>query len=197
MISYEDVSGTAYTIRSSTVTWLSRLKTGDVVEVIYPPRRPGEGILNTWGELYPPPLFFGFMTLAFLVLFGLVLNGTIAPITSVPRSQRELKTSGVPAVATVIEVKREARFLHYRIDKETRRATANPDDFISFENTLYDWKPTNADAALKKGDQFRAYLDSVKPGDNFYVDFSDRRGWDPLVKSMEDESIREDKGEIL
>lgn len=71
--------------------------TGDVVEVIYPPRRPDEGILNTWGELYPPPLFFGLMTLSFLVLFGLVLNGTIAPITSEPGSQRELKTSGVPA----------------------------------------------------------------------------------------------------
>lgn len=196
MISYEDASGTTYMIRSSAVTWLSGLKTGDVVEVIYSPRRPGEGILNTWGELYPPPLFFGLMTLAFLVLFGLVLNGTIAPITSEPGSQRELKTSGVPAVATVIEANPEARFLHYRIDKETRRHTANLDDFISVENTLSDWKPSQADAGLKKGDQFRAYLDSEKPGENFYVDFNDRIGWDPLVKSMKDESDDEDEREL-
>lgn len=196
MISYEDASGTAYTIRSSAVTWLSGLKTGDVVEVIYPTRRPGEGILNTWGELYPPPLFFGLMRLAFLVLFVLVLNGTIPPITSEPGSQRELRTSGVPAVATVIEANPEARFLHYRIDKETRRLTANLDDFISLENTLSDWKPSQADAGLKKGDQFRAYLDSEKPGENFYVDFSGRIGWDPLVKSMKDESEDEKEKEL-
>lgn len=79
IIEYKDASGTAYTIRSSTVTWLSRLKTGDVVEVIYLARHPDKGIVNTWDELYLAPLFFGFMGLAFLVLFSLVLSGTIAP----------------------------------------------------------------------------------------------------------------------
>lgn len=79
MISYEDVSGEKHTIRSATVSWLSSLKTGDVVEVIYPPRHPEKGVLNTWGELYPPTLFFGFVTLAFLVLLVLVLNRTICP----------------------------------------------------------------------------------------------------------------------
>ena len=96
---------------------------------------------------------------------------------------------------TTIEANSEARLLHYRIDKETRRPTANLDDFISLENTLSDWKPSQSDAGLKKGDKFRAYLDSQKPFENFYVDFSDRIGWDPFVKSMKDESIDEDEDE--
>jgi hypothetical protein len=77
MITYMDSSGTANTIRGSLARPLSRLKAGDVVEVIYLARRPDKGILNTWHELYLAPLFFGFMLLAFLVLFRLVLSGTI------------------------------------------------------------------------------------------------------------------------
>lgn len=70
-------------------------------------------------------------------MLGLVLSGTIAPSKSDAESQRKLKISGVPAVATVIEANPEARFLRY------------------------------------------------------YVDFSDRIGYDPLVKSMEDEDEEE------
>lgn len=73
MIAYRDRSGTKYTIRSSTFKWLSGLKTGDVVEVIYPAHHPGKGILNTWVELWLAPLLLGLMMLAFLVLFRLVL----------------------------------------------------------------------------------------------------------------------------
>jgi len=77
MIAYKDASGTAYTIRRSTARPLSRLKTGDAVEVIYLARHPDKGIVNAWDELYLVPLFFGSMTLAFLVWFRLVLSGTI------------------------------------------------------------------------------------------------------------------------
>jgi hypothetical protein len=191
IIEYQDASGTAHTIRRSLVTWLSRQKVGDEVEVISPVHHPERGVVNTWDEIYPPAIFFGFMTLAFLVVFGLVLSGTIAPSKSDPESQRKLETSGVPAVATVIEANPEARVLRYRIDKDARKPTASLDNFISVENTLSDWKPSQADARLKKGDQFRAYLDPLKPGQNFYVDFSDRIGYDPLVKSMEDEDEEE------
>jgi len=77
MIAYKDASHTAYTIRGSLATPLSRLKTGDAVEVIYLAGHPNKGIPYTWHELYLAPLFFGSMLLAFLVLFRLVLSGTI------------------------------------------------------------------------------------------------------------------------
>lgn len=193
-IAYEDVSGTAHTFLGSSTSGLlaSPLKTGDVVEVIYLARHPDEAIVNTWDELYLYPLFFGSMGLAFLVLLGLVLSGSIAPSRSEPGSQRELKTSGIPAVATVIEANPEARFLRYRIDKDTRVSAAELDDFVSLERTLTEWKPSEVEVGLRKGDQFRAYLDPLKPGKNFYVDFSDRIGYNPLVKSMEEEEDEEE-----
>jgi hypothetical protein len=77
MIDYKDASGTLHTIRRSLAKPLSRLIAGDKVEVIYPPARPGEGVVNTWDELYPPPLFFGLFLLAMLTLLRLVLIGTI------------------------------------------------------------------------------------------------------------------------
>ncbi len=192
IIEYKDTSGTAYTIRRSLVAWLSRLKAGDKVEVIYPPRHPERGVVNTWDEIYPPAIFFGFMTLAFLVVFGLVLSGTIAPSKSDPESQRKLKTSGVPAVATVIEADPEARILRYRIDTDTRNPTVSLGGFVSLENTLSDWNPSRADSQLKKGDQFRAYLDPLNPGKKFHIDFSDRIGYNPHVKSMEEEDEEEE-----
>jgi Protein of unknown function (DUF3592) len=90
MIAYEDASGTAYTIRRSLARPLSRLQTGEIVEVIYPARHPGKGVVNVWDELYLVPLFFGSMTLAFLVLFLLVMSGSIAPSKSEPGSHRKL-----------------------------------------------------------------------------------------------------------
>lgn len=77
MIAYADRAGTEHTIRGSLARPWSRLRTGDPVEVIYLARRPDRGVLNTWYEFYPPPLFFGFMAIAFLAMFGLVLRGTI------------------------------------------------------------------------------------------------------------------------
>lgn len=193
-IAYKDVSGTEHAIRSSAVTWLSRLKTGDVVEVIYLPRNPDKGVVNTWDELWLVPLVFGSFTVAFLVLLFLVLNGTVTvgSSTSDPRGEVKLKTSGVPVVATVIEAKADARILHYRIDKDTLTPTADLNGFEVAELTLHDWKPSGAEAGVKRGDKFRAYLDpgSLKPGKSlrFYIDFSDRIGFNPRVQSMEDES---------
>jgi hypothetical protein len=77
MISYKDASGTSHTIRRSLAKQLSRLKTGDMVEIIYPARYPGQGVVNTWDEFYPVPLFFGLMTLAFLFLLRLTLRGLV------------------------------------------------------------------------------------------------------------------------
>ena len=191
IIEYGDSSGAAYTARRSLVAWLSRLKVGDVVEVIYPARHPERGVVNTWDEVYPPAIFFGFMTLAFLVVFGLVLSGLILPPKNDPTRQEKLKTSGVPAVATVIEANPEARLLRFRIDKDTRMPTENLDSFLSLESQLSDWEPSQADARLRKGDQFRAYLDSRNPSKNFYIDFNDRIGYNPHVKSVDEEEDEE------
>ena len=187
IIEYGDSSGAAYTARRS----LARLKVGDVVEVIYPARHPERGVVNTWDEVYPPAIFFGFMTLAFLVVFGLVLSGSILPPKNDPTRQEKLKTSGVPAVATVIEANPEARLLRFRIDKDTRMPTENLDSFLSLESQLSDWEPSQADARLRKGDQFRAYLDSRNPSKNFYIDFNDRIGYNPHVKSVDEEEDEE------
>jgi len=191
IVEYKDTSGTAYTIRRSLVAWLSRLKAGDEVEVIYPPRHPERGVVNTWDEIYPPAIFFGFMTLAFLVALGLVLRGALGASHVEPGKQRNRKASGVPAVATVIEANPEARILRYRIDTETRNPTASLDGFVSLENTLSDWKPSQTDSRLKKGDQFRAYLDPLNPGKKFHIDFSDRIGFNPHVKPMEEDEDEE------
>lgn len=77
VIAYVDPSGTAHTIRRSLARPWSRLRAGDAVEVVYPARRPDKGIVNTWDELYLLPLLLVSMLLAFLVLFRLVLSGTI------------------------------------------------------------------------------------------------------------------------
>jgi len=77
MITFKDASGTPHTIRRSLAKPLSRLKTGDMVEVIYLARHPDQGVVNTWDEFWPPTLFFGFMMLAFLVAFCFVLSGTL------------------------------------------------------------------------------------------------------------------------
>lgn len=194
-IAFKDASGKEFRIQGS-----SRLHSGDVVEVVYLASHPAKGSVNTWDELYLMPLFLGSMLLAFLGLLRLVLSGSIAPLAKRAGSQKKLKTTGVPAVATVIEANSKSGILHYRIDKETRipstrMPTANLDAFDSLELTLPNWKPSQADTWPKKGDQFRAYLDSLKPSKNFYVDFSDRIGHNSFVKSMEDEEKEDEEEE--
>lgn len=77
MIGYKDGTNTPHRIRRSLALPFSRLKTADLVEVIYPAGQPDKGVVNTWDELFLVPLFWAFMTLAFLVLFRHMLNGTI------------------------------------------------------------------------------------------------------------------------
>ncbi len=77
MIVFNDASGISHTIRRSLAKPLSRLKAGDKVEVIYLANHPNQGVVNTWDEFWPAPLFFGLMGIAFLVLLSLVLKGMI------------------------------------------------------------------------------------------------------------------------
>lgn len=68
MIAYIDSSGTEHIIKGSLIKQLSRLEKGDIVEVIYPVGHPEEGIINAWYELWPPPLFLGFMMFGFIFI---------------------------------------------------------------------------------------------------------------------------------
>lgn len=104
-------------------------------------------------------------------------------------------TTGVPVIATVIEANTGTRSLHYRIDKEPRMSATILADFISLEGTFRDWKSSQSNVKPKRGDQFRAYLDSLKPTKNFYVDFNDKIGNNPNVKSMEEEEASFEKKE--
>jgi hypothetical protein len=185
MIDFEDASGTSHTIRRSLAKPLSRLKEGDKVEVIYLAKKPDQGRVNTWDEFWPAPIFFGFCSIAFLVLLVLVLNGykSIVSDTHDPGIHKELKTSGVSAIATVIKANPKARYLHYRIEKDNRIVTTKLADFVSLEGEFTFWLPPRSGIEIKKGDQFRAYLDSLKPFEKFYIDFSQRLGSDRNVNS--------------
>lgn len=87
MITFEDASGASHTIRRSLAKPLSRLEAGEEVEVIYLRGNPDSGVVNTWDEFWPAPLFFGFMFIAFLMAFRLALLGSIAASAHEPGSQ--------------------------------------------------------------------------------------------------------------
>lgn len=197
MITFKDASGTEHNIHGSTAKPLSRLKTGDKVEVIYLAKSPNRGVVNTWYEFWFPPMFFGFMAGAMLVLLFLVLSGnkSIVSETHDPGTHKELKTSGVSAIATVIKADPKTRSLHYRIQKDTRIATTKLADFVSLEGEFTFWLPPRTGAEIKKGDQFRAYLDSLKPFEKFYIDFSQRLGSDRNIKSNIEEVAEEQEDE--
>ncbi len=189
IVEYTTAEGQTLTFTTTSSSSPPSYDRGEKVKVLYSKITPERARIDSFMENWFGPLIVGFLAVIF------TLGGAWLFFGGIKKSQKYLKTSGVPAVATVIEANPEARFLRYRIDKDTRIPTANLDDFISLENTLSDWKPSQADAGLKKGEQFRAYLDAQNPSENFYVDFSDRIGYDPRVKSMEDESIEEDEEE--
>jgi hypothetical protein len=193
MVDFEDASGKLHTIQRSLAKPLSRLKVGDKVEVIYLAKKPDQGRVNTWDEFWPAPIFFGFCSIAFLVLLVLVLSGykSIVSDTHDPGIHKELKTSGVSAIATVIKANPKARFLHYRIEKDNRIATTKLENFVSLEGEFTFWLPPRTGAEIKKGDQFRAYLDSLKPFENFYIDFTQRLESVRNVKSKTEEVIEE------
>jgi len=77
MISYKDVSGTSHIIKRALAKPLSRLKPGDLVPIIYLAEHPDKGHVNTWDEFWPAPIFFGFVSIAFLWLLYLLLTGKI------------------------------------------------------------------------------------------------------------------------
>ena len=77
MIAYRDTSGEEHIIRRTLAKPVSRLVTGDEVEVLYPARHPARGVVNTWDEFYLMPMFFGLLTIAFLVLLRGLLSGSI------------------------------------------------------------------------------------------------------------------------
>jgi hypothetical protein len=77
VIRYTDAHGAGHTIDRALAKPLSRLKTGDVVEVIYPPKRPDLGVVNTWDEFFVAPLVFTFFFLAFLSMGVLLVLGKI------------------------------------------------------------------------------------------------------------------------
>jgi hypothetical protein len=193
MITFKDASGIEHNIHGSTAKPLSRLKTGDKVEVIYLAKSPNRGVVNTWYEFWFPPMFFGFMVSAMLVLLVLILSGNKSFVSEThdPGTHKELKTTGVSAIATVIKADPKARSLHYRIEKDTRIATTKLADFVSLEGEFTFWIPPRTGAEIKKGEQFRAYLDSLKPFEKFYIDFSQRLGSDRNVKSIKEKVIEE------
>ena len=81
-ISFMDLSGKKYTIRSSTSTTLSRLKKGDRLEVIYPLNHPNLGVVNTWDEIYLVPFVLALFFIAFSSCLILLLTGRIQlPLT--------------------------------------------------------------------------------------------------------------------
>ncbi|MCX6286640.1 MAG: DUF3592 domain-containing protein [Bacteroidetes bacterium] len=150
MITFKDASGAPHIIRRSLAKPLSRLKPGDEVEVIYPARHPEQGVVNTWDEFWPPPLFFGFMMLAFIIIFRIVFSRASVTSNSNPGSEKKLRKSGVQAVATVIEANVNTHLLHYRIDKETEMPAAKSNDFITLEISLSDWEPSQSEALIIK-----------------------------------------------
>ena len=77
LITFKDTTGKEYTIRGSTVKWLSGLRDGDPAEVIYLADHPEQGKLNKWFELFFPSAAFGLFTFLFLTLFFLVKKGII------------------------------------------------------------------------------------------------------------------------
>jgi len=195
MITFEDASGASHTIRRSLAKPLSRLKAGETVEVIYLTGQPDLGVVNTWDEFWPPTLFFGLMFIAFIILFRLTLIESLDASKSRPNSQKKLMTTGVPAIATVLSANPKTRLLKFRIDKDPQTPSTKLDEFISLENAISDWKPPQTNVEIQKGDQFRAYLDPLKPFDFYYIDFSHRLGSDRFVKSIEEEDAEDEEND--
>lgn len=181
---------------------------GEVVTVAFSPSDPRNAQLLLWSEfpLGPAGFILGFVAMILLMwTAGIVMSGDTKmddPFRLLPKviahfreRPKDLKKHGVQAVATVIEVNPAAHLLHYRIDKETPLPAAKSHDFISLEITLPDWNPPQTGAEIRKGDQFRVYLDPLKPDKNYHIDFSDKLGNDPLVRSLDEEDDTEATGE--
>ncbi len=173
---------------------------GEVVTVAFSPSNPRNVQLLLWSEfpLGPVGFILGFVAIIIAMwMAGIVMSGDTKmddPFRLLPKvisyfhgSPKNLKKHGIPAIATIIEVNIETHMLHYRIDKVTAFPSAKSHDFISLEITLPNWNPPKTGAEIRKGDQFRVYLDSLKPDKNYFIDFNDKLGNDPFIKSMDEE----------
>lgn len=194
IVEYTTAEGQTLTFTSSLSSSSPPYDRGEKVKVLYSKITPEQARIDSFMEHWLGPLISGVFAVTFTLLGSWFFFGGIK------KSQKYLKTFGFPALATVLEANSKTGILKYRIDKETRvSSTRIPSEtegnFISLENTVYDWKPSQADVGLNKGDQYRAYLDAQKPYKNFYVDFSDKIGYDLFVKSSEEESIEDEEVE--
>ena len=197
MVEFAMSTGERVRVKGRVYSSSSSMRVGDAVTVAYSPSQPENARLLLFGEFVFEAFFLG---VAGIFLLGwILLPGSEKKYwISVPGGQKDLKTSGFPAVASVLDADSKTGILKYRIDKETRVPdnqirSENVDNFISLENTVYDWKPSKTDAAMKKGDQYRAYLGALKPTEDFYVDFSDKIGYDPFVTSNDEDYIDDEE----
>lgn len=74
MIEFYDEKGISHTCRRSLIYFLSSLKIGDDVEVIYPANNPKKAVVNTWDEIFLPALFFGIISILSIILFFEILR---------------------------------------------------------------------------------------------------------------------------
>lgn len=197
MVEFAASTGERVRVTGRTYSLSPSARVGDAVTVAYSPSQPGNARLLLFGEFVAEAFFLG-VTGIFLLGWLLLPGREKKYWIPVPGGQKDLKTSGFPAVANVLDADLKTGVLKYRIDKETqvpdnRIRSENVKNFISLENTVYDWKPSKTDAALKKGDQYRAYLGALNPTKDFYVDFSDKIGYDPFVTSNEEDYIEDEE----
>ena len=192
IIGYRDGSGTNYSIDG--VPMVGPLashppKAGDEMQIVYLARAPGEGVLDIWSELWLLPFVLGLFTCGLLAVL-LPVGDFVGPTTLHSRRELRLKTSGIPAVATVLLASPGASMLRYQIGKDPRSPAAELSDFEGVEREFSGWKPTRSEAHIKRGDQFRAYVDARKPSQIFYADFSDRIGFDASAQSWKERAAK-------
>jgi hypothetical protein len=186
-VTYRDSKGNDYTIKRSLAKPYTRLKVGDSVAIIYPNAKPHLGVVNTWDEIYLFATAFAGFLIAFITLFVLLLNGTIAPTTGIDASGGKLKKNGIAAIATVVKADTNAELLVINIKEDYRTANKKTDDCYTFQFTDYAWRPNKINAAIKKGDKFLAYYDKEKLSNKVFVDFENYLGKNLNIKSFEEE----------
>lgn len=197
LIRYKDLSGTFHTIHRATAKPFSRLKEGDKVEVIYPVQFPNKGVVNCWDELWLGSLFFGFTSLAFICLLGLILNGSITALKKEPINKNKPYSIKVPAIVTIIEANPQTGFLHYRVDKEPYIPSKNLKKFNANETQvqkeIHGWKPTKAQLGIKSGDQFHTFLDLQHPTKEFFIDFKNKIQNNSPITLKDNENFKNEK----
>ena len=186
-VTYQDTKGNEYTIKRSLAKPYTRLKVGDSVEVVYPNAKPFLGVVNTWDEIYLQPTVFAGFLIAFITLFVLLLNGTISPTSGIDAGGSKLKKNGIAAIATVVKVDAKSELLVLNISEDYKTAHKKKENCYTFQYTDFEWRPTKINAAIKKGDKFRAYYDKVKKSNKVYIDFEDYLGKNFNIKSFEEQ----------